>query len=170
MSQATRLPHAVLDADIIFSRVLHELMGRAADDLRLFDLLWSEELLAEVRRSLVEKKGLSEEVAARWVGYLSQGCPVGRVDISTVPRTTAATVPSLPVTTTTVTSADTGRASTATMTATTAATTTTAATALAVEAATTTTAATTTNTAAPVAVAVAAAKATADRRRQTSRR
>ena len=85
MSQAIRLPRAVLDADIIFSRVLHELMGRAADDLRLFDLLWSEELLAEVRRSLVEKKGLSEEVAARWVGYLSQGFPAGRVDISTVP-------------------------------------------------------------------------------------
>ena len=36
MSQAIRLPRAVLDADIIFSRVLHELMGRAADDLRLF--------------------------------------------------------------------------------------------------------------------------------------
>lgn len=86
MSQVTRLPRAVLDADIIFSRVLHELMGRAADDLRLFDLLWSEELLAEARRSLVEKKGLSKEVAARWVGYLSQGFPVGRVDISTVPQ------------------------------------------------------------------------------------
>lgn len=85
MSQATRLPRAVLDADIIFSRVLHELMGRAADDLRLFDLLWSEELLAEARRSLVEKKRLSEEVAARWVAYLSQGFPAGRVDISTVP-------------------------------------------------------------------------------------
>lgn len=85
MSQATRLPRAVLDADIIFSRVLHELMGRAADDLRLFDLLWSEELLTEVRRSLVEKKGLSEDVAARWTGYLSQGFPAGRVDISKVP-------------------------------------------------------------------------------------
>lgn len=85
MSQVARLPRAVLDADIIFSRVLHELMGRVADDLRLLDLLWSEELLAEAKRSLVEKKGLSEEIAARWVGYLSQGFPAGRVDISTVP-------------------------------------------------------------------------------------
>ena len=36
-------PRAVLDAAIIYSRVLHELMGRVADDLRLFDLVWSEE-------------------------------------------------------------------------------------------------------------------------------
>lgn len=79
MSQVARLPRAVLDADIIFSRVLHELMGRVADDLRLLDLLWSEELLAEAKRSLVEKKGLSEEIAARWVGYLSQGFPAGRI-------------------------------------------------------------------------------------------
>jgi predicted nucleic acid-binding protein len=86
VSQAARLPRAVLDADIIFSRVLHEPMGRVADDLRLLDLLWSEELLAEARRSLIEKKGLSEKVAGRWVGYLSQSFPTGRVDISTVPQ------------------------------------------------------------------------------------
>jgi predicted nucleic acid-binding protein len=85
VSQATRAPRAVLDADIIFSRVLHELLGRAADDLRLFDLLWSEELLAEATRSLVERKGLSEEVAMRWVGYLSQAFPAGCVDISAIP-------------------------------------------------------------------------------------
>ena len=40
---------AVLDADIVFSRVLHELMGRLATGARLFDLVWSEELLDEVR-------------------------------------------------------------------------------------------------------------------------
>jgi hypothetical protein len=42
-------PHAVLDSDIIFSRVLYELMGRVAAGLRLLDLVWSDELLA--RRS-----------------------------------------------------------------------------------------------------------------------
>lgn len=77
-------PRAVLDADIIFSRVLHELMGRVADDLRLLDLVWSEDLLAEARRSLVEKKGLTEEVATRWVDYLSRNFPDGRTDVAGV--------------------------------------------------------------------------------------
>jgi hypothetical protein len=44
-----RRPRAVLNADIIFSRVLHELMGRIAAELRLLDLFWSEQLLAEGR-------------------------------------------------------------------------------------------------------------------------
>ena len=80
MSQADP-PRAVLDADIIYSRVLHDLMGRVADDLRLLDLVWSEELLAEARRSLIEKKGLAEEVAARWVDYLPQNFPAGATKI-----------------------------------------------------------------------------------------
>ena len=32
-------------------------MGRVADDLRLLDLVWSEDLLAEARRSLVREEG-----------------------------------------------------------------------------------------------------------------
>jgi len=75
-------PRAVLDADIVFSRVMHELMGRVAKGLELLDLVWSEELLAETRRSLVEKKGLSEDAAARWVGYLSQNFPNGEIDLA----------------------------------------------------------------------------------------
>ncbi len=55
MSERQR-PRAVLDTDIIFSRVLHELMGRIAAELRLLDLFWSEQLLAEAQGSLVEKK------------------------------------------------------------------------------------------------------------------
>lgn len=39
MSDAGRVPRAVLDTDIIFSRVLHDLFGRLALRLRLFDLL-----------------------------------------------------------------------------------------------------------------------------------
>ncbi len=81
MSQAGP-PRAVLDADIIYSRVLHELMGRVADDLRLLDLVWSEELLAEARRSLTEKKGLAADVAARWVDYLPRNFPDGRTDVT----------------------------------------------------------------------------------------
>lgn len=81
MSQADPL-RAVLDSDIIYSRVLHELMGRVADDLRLLDLVWSEDLLAEARRSLVVKKSLTEEVAARWVNYLPENFPDGRTDVA----------------------------------------------------------------------------------------
>ncbi|MGA8744324.1 MAG: PIN domain-containing protein [Solirubrobacterales bacterium] len=80
MSQADP-PRAVLDADIIYSRVLHDLMGRVADDLRLLDLVWSEELLAEARRSLIGKKGLAEEVAVRWVDYLPRNFPTGATKI-----------------------------------------------------------------------------------------
>jgi predicted nucleic acid-binding protein len=75
-------PRAVLDSDIVFSRVLHELMGRVAKRLGLLDLVWSKELLAEARRSLVEKKGLSEQAATRWVGYLPQNFPHGEEDFT----------------------------------------------------------------------------------------
>ena len=81
----TGAPRAVLDADIVFSRVMHELMGRVAKGLELLDLVWSEELLAEMRRSLVEKKGLSEDAAARWVGYLPQNFPDGEQDLAGLP-------------------------------------------------------------------------------------
>jgi predicted nucleic acid-binding protein len=74
-------PRAVLDADIIFSRVLHDLMGRTARDLRVLDLVWSEELLAETRRSLEMKKQLSPASAQRWVDYLPQNFPAGRIDL-----------------------------------------------------------------------------------------
>lgn len=84
MSQADP-PRAVLDADIIYSRVLHELMGRVADDLRLLDLVWSEDLLAEARRSLTQKKNLTEEVATRWVDYLPKNFPDGRTDVAGAP-------------------------------------------------------------------------------------
>ncbi|HET8863342.1 MAG TPA: hypothetical protein VFM94_08845, partial [Solirubrobacterales bacterium] len=57
-------------------------MGRVAQRLGLLDLVWSEELLAEARRSLIEKKGLSEDAAARWVGYLSQNFPDGKTDLT----------------------------------------------------------------------------------------
>lgn len=69
---------------IIYSRVLHELMGRVARRLRLLDLCWSEELLAEAAHSLVGKKGLSIDVAQRWVDRLPQNFPTGRTEIDDV--------------------------------------------------------------------------------------
>lgn len=76
-----RRPRAVLDTDIIFSRVLHELLGRIAAELRMLDLFWSEQLLAEAQRSLVEKKQLPPDAARRWVDYLRLSFPAGRIDI-----------------------------------------------------------------------------------------
>lgn len=78
------LPRAVLDADIIYSRVLHELMGRLATEARLFDLIWSEELLAEARKSLVRGKGLTVEVADIWVGHMRREFPGGGIDPSII--------------------------------------------------------------------------------------
>jgi predicted nucleic acid-binding protein len=80
-------PRAVIDADIIYSRVLHDLMGRVADDLGLLDLVWSRQLLAEAEQALIKRKGLAEEVAQRWVGYLSENFPGGETSIEEALRT-----------------------------------------------------------------------------------
>jgi predicted nucleic acid-binding protein len=74
-------PRAVLDADILYSRVLHELFGRLAAQLRLLDLFWSEQLLAETQRSLIEHKRLPAHAARRWVDYRRQSFPTGPIDI-----------------------------------------------------------------------------------------
>jgi hypothetical protein len=78
-------PRAVLDSDVIFSRVLYELFGRAAATAGLLTLLWSDELLAEAKRALIECKALTAAIAGRWVGYLSQSFPEGRVEIAAQP-------------------------------------------------------------------------------------
>lgn len=80
------VPRAVLDADIVFSRVLHELMGRLATGARLFDLVWSEELLDEAKSSLMKRKGLSAEAAQAWVGHMRREFPNGGVDLAGVPE------------------------------------------------------------------------------------
>ena len=51
------VPRAVLDSNVIFSRVLHELLGRVAASLRLLDVIWSDELLAESERADLRGKG-----------------------------------------------------------------------------------------------------------------
>ena len=75
-------PRAVLDSDVIFSRVLYELLGRAAAGARLLTLMWSDELLEEAKRVLVERKHLPAAVAERWVAYLRDAFPDERVSLS----------------------------------------------------------------------------------------
>lgn len=76
---------AVLDADIIFSRVLHELIGRLAVGPRLFDLIWSDALLDEAKSALIRQKELSDEAAEAWVGHMRREFPEGRIDPVEVP-------------------------------------------------------------------------------------
>jgi hypothetical protein len=73
-------PRAVLDADIIYSRAMHELIGRVAAELRLLDLFWSEQLLTEAQSSLIDKKRIPPDSAQRWVDYLRRNFPAGRID------------------------------------------------------------------------------------------
>ena len=47
----TALPRAVLDTNVIFSRVLHELFGRLSSESRLANLIWSNELLDAIERA-----------------------------------------------------------------------------------------------------------------------
>ena len=78
-------PKAVLDTNVVFSRVLHELLGRAATTGDLLAFLWSDELVAETIRVLMEQKGLDREHAELWVGLMTDAFPAGRVDISLIP-------------------------------------------------------------------------------------
>lgn len=86
MSRADPPPRAVIDADIIYSRVLHDLMGRVAGRLGLLNLVWSRELLAETKQALIESKGLAEDAAQRWVDYLPRNFPDGETSIEEVLR------------------------------------------------------------------------------------
>ncbi len=78
-------PKAVLDTNVVFSRVLHELFGRAATTGDLLEFLWSDELVQETIRVLMEEKDLDRENAERWVGLMTDAFPAGRVDISKIP-------------------------------------------------------------------------------------
>ena len=80
------LPRGVLDSDVIFSRVLHELMGRAAADARLLDLVWSDELLDEAKNTLIKLKPLQPHVAEAWIGHMRREFPTGKADISEIPE------------------------------------------------------------------------------------
>jgi predicted nucleic acid-binding protein len=79
------VPRAILDTNVIFSRVLHELIGRVATTGSLLEFVWSDELVEETMRVLVEDKGLSLENAELWVGLMTDAFPAGRIDIAQVP-------------------------------------------------------------------------------------
>lgn len=85
MSDAPRPPRAVLDTDVIYSRVLHELIGRLAYQERLLTLIWSDGLLDEAQRTLVTRKPVPQQVAERWVNYMRQAFPDQRVAIEHLP-------------------------------------------------------------------------------------
>lgn len=78
------VPRVVLDSNVIYSRVLHELFGRLASEGARIAPLWSDELLAEAQRVIRQGKPTTDEVASRWVGYLRGAFPAGRVDITTL--------------------------------------------------------------------------------------
>jgi predicted nucleic acid-binding protein len=81
LSDAAGPPRAVLDSDVIYSRVL-QLIGRLAHQERLLTLIWSEELRSEARCTLISRKQVSEAAAERWVGYLREAFPDQCIDIS----------------------------------------------------------------------------------------
>lgn len=78
---------AVLDSDVIFSRVLHELLGRLALDLDYFELCWSDDLLAEAERVLRENKKppIHPARAAEWVDLMRRAFPHCRFEIADLP-------------------------------------------------------------------------------------
>lgn len=80
MTTATT-PVVVLDSSVLFSRVLHELFGRLALETGLFTIVYSDELLAETERVLIERKPVSRAAARRWVGFLTAAFPEGRTAI-----------------------------------------------------------------------------------------
>lgn len=84
LSERERPPRVVLDTDVIFSRVLYELLGRLALQQRLLTLIWSDELLVEAERVLAARKPLPAAAAAQWVGYLREAFPRERVDLDTL--------------------------------------------------------------------------------------
>lgn len=85
MSNEEGLARVAPDSAVLFSRVLHELIGRLALAYRLFDVVWSDELLDETKRVLIREKPLSAEVAEKWVGFVRDAFPSGRVDTQDVP-------------------------------------------------------------------------------------
>jgi predicted nucleic acid-binding protein len=71
---------AVLDACVLVPAALRDTLLRLAETPRLFVPKWSEEILAEVERTLVGKLNKSEEKAAHLIEELTKAFPEARVD------------------------------------------------------------------------------------------
>jgi predicted nucleic acid-binding protein len=61
----------------------YELFGRLAIEHEVLSLIWSDELLNEAQRVLVDRKPLPSPSAERWVSYLRTAFPDGHVDLAT---------------------------------------------------------------------------------------
>jgi len=48
---------------------------------RMLDLIWSDQLLAETKRVLIERKPVSDVVAERWIEHMRTNFPDGRIDL-----------------------------------------------------------------------------------------
>ena len=64
----------VLDANVLFPFILRDLLLRAAE-AGTYQVLWSDEILEEVRRNLVRTKKTTEEQAARLVATMNDAFP-----------------------------------------------------------------------------------------------
>jgi predicted nucleic acid-binding protein len=68
-----------VDTNVWYPVVLADLVLRSVE-IGLFDLVWSDESLAEVERVLVERKGLSAASAAVFGAQVRATAPVGRIE------------------------------------------------------------------------------------------
>lgn len=73
-----QLERVFVDTATLYPVSLADLVLRLAE-LGMFELLWSDHLLAEVERVLVEYKGLAAERAAYFCECIRQAFPEGRV-------------------------------------------------------------------------------------------
>jgi predicted nucleic acid-binding protein len=69
----------LLDACVLLPYQLADLLLRLAD-AEMFEPLWSEEILVEVERNLVEKFSVTTEKASRRVGHMRAAFPNARVE------------------------------------------------------------------------------------------
>ena len=74
-----RLERVFVDTATLYPISLADLVLRLAE-FGMYDLLWSDHLLAEIERVLVEYKGLTTEGAHYFCECISNGFPAGRVE------------------------------------------------------------------------------------------
>lgn len=71
----------VVDANVLFSRFLHELIGRCGV-FGIYNVFWSDELLAETELVLIREKGLSGKQAQATALLLRRAFPQNGIDLT----------------------------------------------------------------------------------------
>jgi len=74
----TRVERVFVDTNTLYPISITDLVLRLAEAV-MFDLIWSDHLLAEVERVLVERKGLRLEAASYFCDCARRAFPDGRV-------------------------------------------------------------------------------------------